>query len=178
MQKANHRHLLDTVAAAQEIGLDSISFLAADLTSEAFNRPLLWPVERQNQISLDHLELLALEGEIEALIALRSEMGSTMGHPYILENPPKLRRIARHFRAHLEGTSEESPPCNAPWVSAVVEVGGSVRPCFFHAPVGDLASSTLEEAVNGEVAQQFRRSLNVSQNPLCRRCVCSLNYKT
>ena len=169
VQRANHRHLVETVAAAQELGLDSISFLAADLTSEAFNRPLLWPVERQNQISLDLQEVLALEEEIEALIALRS--------PYILESPPKLRRIARHFRAHLEGSFEESPVCNAPWVSAVVEVDGSVRPCFFHGRFGNINSSTLEEAVNGEAALEFRRSLDISKDPTCRRCVCSLNYK-
>jgi MoaA/NifB/PqqE/SkfB family radical SAM enzyme len=169
VQRANHRHLVETVAAAQELCLDSISFLAADLTSEAFNRPLLWPIERQAQISLDRQEVATLEGEIEALIALHS--------PYILESPSKLRRIARHFRAHLEGTLEESPVCNAPWVSAVVEVDGSVRPCFFHSRFGDITSSTLEEVVNGETAQQFRRSLDVAQNPTCRRCVCSLNYK-
>jgi Fe-coproporphyrin III synthase len=174
VQRANHQHLLETVAAAQELGLDSISFLAADLTSEAFNRPLLWPVERQNQISLHNQEVLDLEEEIEGLIALRSEMG----RPYILETPSKLRRIARHFRAHLEGSTEESPTCNAPWVSAVVEVDGSVRPCFFHARVGDINASTLEEAVNGEAAKQFRRSLDVAKNPTCKRCVCSLNYKT
>ena len=172
VQRANHRHLVETVAAAQELGLDSISFLAADLTSEAFNRPLLWPVERQNQISLDRQELLALEQEIEALIALRSKMESS----YILESPAKLRRIALHFRAHLEGTIEDSPICNAPWVSAVVEVDGSIRPCFFHPRVGDINSSTLEEAVNGEAAKEFRRSLDVATNPTCRRCVCSLNY--
>lgn len=172
VQRANHRHLVETVVAAEELGLDSISFLAADLTSEAFNRPLLWPIERQNQISLDRQELVALEEEIEALIVLRSKMQRS----YILESPAKLRRIALHFRAHLEGTSEEAPVCNAPWVSAVVEVDGSVRPCFFHARVGDISSSTLEEAVNGEAAKQFRRSLDVATNPTCRRCVCSLNY--
>jgi Fe-coproporphyrin III synthase len=172
VQRANHRHLAETVVAAQELGLDSISFLAADLTSEAFNRPLLWPIERQNQISLDRQEVSALEQEIEALIVLRSKMESS----YILETPSKLRRIALHFRAHLEGTSEESPVCNAPWVSAVVEVDGSVRPCFFHARIGDINSSTLEEALNGEVAKQFRKTLDVANNPTCRRCVCSLNY--
>src|SRR5271170_5924778 len=69
VQKANHRHLCKTVEAARVLGLDSISFLAADLTSEAFNRPLLWPSERQNEIGLSLEETRALEEEIELLIS-------------------------------------------------------------------------------------------------------------
>ena len=30
--------------------------------------------------------------------------------------------------------------------------------------------------MNGEAARAFRQSLNVSENPTCQRCVCSLNY--
>src|SRR5258708_37310273 len=52
VQKANHRHLRLTVDAARALGLDSISFLAADLTSEAFNRPLIWLRQKQSQIGL------------------------------------------------------------------------------------------------------------------------------
>ena len=36
----NAAHLRDTVQAARAMGLRSISFLAADLTSTAFNRPI------------------------------------------------------------------------------------------------------------------------------------------
>src|ERR1700689_217213 len=50
VQKENHRWLRATIACAQETGLDSISFLAADLTSDAFNRPHGWGQERQHQI--------------------------------------------------------------------------------------------------------------------------------
>jgi radical SAM protein with 4Fe4S-binding SPASM domain len=67
--------------------------------------------------------------------------------------------------------------CNAPWVSAVVEVDGSVRPCFFHRKVGSTMSHSLEDAVNSDEAQQFRSALNIAEDPTCRRCVCSLNYK-
>jgi MoaA/NifB/PqqE/SkfB family radical SAM enzyme len=96
---------------------------------------------------------------------------------YIVETEEKLRRIPRRFHEHLGHSSPESPICNAPWISAVVEVDGSVRPCFFHRAVGNISSSTLEEVVNGETARSFRQSLSVSENPTCRRCVCSLNYQ-
>ncbi len=174
VQKANHLYLRATVRAAKTAGFDSISFLAADLTSEAFNRPLVWPGERQSEIALTVSEVAALEEEIELLI---QEHGEDIGGNYILETEEKLRRIPRRFRAHLGLASSESPVCNAPWVSAVVEVDGSVRPCFFHRAVGSVASSSLEEVVNGERARKFRGSLRVSENPTCQRCVCSLNYR-
>ena len=174
VQKANHLHLRRTIDAARALGLDSISFLAADLTSEAFNRPLVWPGEKQNQIGLTPGEVRALEEEIELLI-LEYEVGINRG--YIVESAPKLRTIVRRFREHLGDLSPQAPICNAPWVSAVVEVDGSVRPCFFHRAIGDITSSTLEEVVNGEAALTFRESLDVDSNPICRRCVCSLNYR-
>ncbi len=174
VQKANHRHLRATVTAAKMLGLDSISFLAADLTSEAFNRPLVWPSERQSEIALNAKEAAALENEIERLIV---EHADDIHNRYIVETAAKLRRIPRRFREHLGQASPESPACNAPWVSAVVEVDGSVRPCFFHRTIGNLNSSTLEEVVNGETAQTFRQSLNIATNPTCQRCVCSLNQR-
>jgi MoaA/NifB/PqqE/SkfB family radical SAM enzyme len=174
VQKANHRHLRKTVDAARALGLDSISFLAADLTSEAFNRTLIWPGERQSEIGLNRKEVAALEEEIEQLI-LEYEAG--IHHKYIVESAAKLRKITRRFREHLSQLSPQSPICNAPWHSAVVEVDGSVRPCFFHRTIGNITTSTLEEVVNGDAAQKFRESLNIETNPTCQRCVCSLNYR-
>jgi MoaA/NifB/PqqE/SkfB family radical SAM enzyme len=174
VQKANHHHLRATVAAAHSAGFDSISFLAADLTSEAFNRPLVWPGERQSEIALTVREVMELEDEIEQLIV---EYGDDIRGKYIVGTAEKLRRIPRRFREHLGELSPEAPICNAPWVSAVIEVDGAVRPCFFHRAVGNVKSSTLEEVVNGEAARLFRQSLNVSENSTCRRCVCSLNYQ-
>jgi Fe-coproporphyrin III synthase len=174
VQKANHRHLRRTVDAAKTLGLDSISFLAADVTSEAFNRPLIWPDEKQNQISLDHNETTALEAEVEQLILAYD---ADIRLKFIAEPPAKLRRIPRRFRERLGQIPPQAPLCNAPWVSVVVEVDGSVRPCFFHRTVGNITTSTLEEVVNGDTAQEFRQSLDVETNAICQRCVCSLNYR-
>jgi MoaA/NifB/PqqE/SkfB family radical SAM enzyme len=173
VQKSNFLHLRDTVASAKAIALDSISFLAADLTSEAFNRPLLWPTERQNEIGLTLNEVCALRDEIEELITDYSEEVRT---EYIAESAGKLRKIADHFSAQLGIGKHQSPRCNAPWVSAVIETDGSVRPCFFHRAIGNLRDSTLENIVNGEEGRSFRRTLQVDENPTCQRCVCSLHY--
>jgi Fe-coproporphyrin III synthase len=171
VQRSNFRHLTATVDAASALRLNSISFLAADLESTAFHRPKGWPLEKQQEVALDSASVLVLETEIEALIA-RGECGG-----FVLESPDKLRRIARHFRVHLGEAATASPTCNAPWTSAVVEADGSVRPCFFHRPIGTLNSGlALEEIFNGPAAMAFRDSLRIADNPVCQRCVCSLNW--
>jgi MoaA/NifB/PqqE/SkfB family radical SAM enzyme len=164
VQKQNCTSLVATVNAARAMGLRSISFLATDLTSSAFNRPGGWSVERQAEVGLNVDEIAALGREIEALPV----------DGFVLEPPEKLRRIVRHFRAHLGLEEPVAPRCNAPWVSAVVESDGTVRPCFFHEPVGSVANESLLEVINGPRAVEFRRSLTVAENPICRRCVCSL----
>lgn len=174
IQKANHGYLRRTVDAAKTLGLDSISFLAADLTSEAFNRPLVWPGEKQSQIGLTDDEAVALEAEIEQLIV---DYESEIRLKFVAESPEKLRRISRRFREHLRQLSPVAPICNAPWVSAVIEIDGSVRPCFFHRVVGNINTSTLEEVINGEKAREFRQSLDIEADVTCQRCVCSLNYR-
>jgi len=174
VQKANHDHLLQTAGTARLIRLDGISFLAADLTSSAFNRPLIWPASRQREIGLSLSELAVLEDSIETLI----DRGETeFGAGFIAESPEKLRRIVRHFRAHLGLEPAESPVCNAPWVSAVIEADGAVRPCFFHPPIGNLRQTTLQAAINGSEGRSFRANLDIAQNSICQNCVCSLNYR-
>jgi Fe-coproporphyrin III synthase len=175
VQKANHCHLRETVCAARRMNLNGISFLAADLTSSAFNRPLLWPASRQDEIGLSLLEVAVLESEIEALIQ-ETDRESECG--FIAETPEKLRRMARQFRVQLRLQTGESPICNAPWVSAVIETDGTVRPCFFHAAIGNLREGSLESIVNGKAGRAFRKNLDIANNAICQRCVCSLHYRT
>jgi len=174
IQKANHSVIRQTVAGAKAIRLDSISFLATDLTSQAFNRDDVWPIVRQDEVALSRNEVGALEDEVEALIRENAE---DFRSKYIVESPEKMRRIVRRFREHLGDCAPVAPMCNAPWVSAVVEVDGTVRPCFFHEKMGSLAGQTLEQVIDGEEARRFRAELDVETNPICQRCVCSLNYK-
>jgi MoaA/NifB/PqqE/SkfB family radical SAM enzyme len=172
VQSLNCAHLGATVKAARGLGVKSISFLAADVKSEAFNRPSIWGTERQNQVALGPGQISVLEDEVERLIGA-GECGS-----FVVETPEKLRRIVDHFRAHLGLQHGVAPRCNAPWVSAVLESDGVVRPCFFHGPIGTVGmGASLMEVLNGPAAVGFRRGLDVSTNAICRRCVCSLNWK-
>ena len=174
VQKANRNALRATVETARSLGLNSISFLAADLTSAAFNRPNGWDEERQGQIAPDAAEVEELAQEMEALVR---DHAADIATRFVAESAAKLRKIVAHFRAFHEQASETAPMCNAPWVSAVIEADGSVRPCFFHESFGNIHQAGLETILNGPQARDFRRSLDVETNPICRRCVCSLYLK-
>ncbi len=171
VQRANHAALAETAHAAKRLQLDSLSFLAADLTSEAFNREQQWDATRQERVALAADQIVTLENELETLWREWGESG------FILEGREKLGRIALHFRAHLGLCEPVAPRCNAPWVSAVVEANGLVRPCFFHRPIGSLQTQTLLQVLNSFAAQQFRRTLDVETNTICQRCVCSLHLQ-
>lgn len=159
VQRSNFRQMADTVAAARSLGFHQISFLAADLTSTAFNHPDGWEAERADQIGLSPSEADELSAVIEALPA----------DGFIRESRARLRRIVAHYRGTPAPVS-----CNAPWVSAVVESDGTVRPCFFHEPIGNLSEGSLSDIVNSPKARAFRGALDMRRDPICRSCVCTL----
>ena len=171
VQGLNHEYLGQTVETAKGLGLDSISFLAADLVSDAFNRSDGWPIARQAEVALSGEQVDVLEAELERVI---TDCAQGIDAGYIRENPEKLRRMVHHFRAHLGLVEPIAPQCNAPWVSAVVEADGTLRPCFFHQPLGNVTEKGLRQVINSPEAVRFRAELDVATNPVCRRCVCSL----
>jgi MoaA/NifB/PqqE/SkfB family radical SAM enzyme len=163
VQRENAAWLSETVDTAHGLQLNSISFLAADLTSQAFNRQ---PGNAPDLIP----DLATLREQIEKIIG-----GGECGG-FVLESEAKLRRIVNHFVCANDGVQNAAPVCNAPWVSAVMEADGTVRPCFFHQPIGRVTTDrTLFDVVNGPAARWFRATLDVATNPICKRCVCSLN---
>jgi len=172
VQRTNASHLRRTVRAAREWGLNAISFLAADVHSEAFNRPGGWPQARQAQVALNSREVDDLHAEVEFLI---QEFSTEIRAGFVVESTEKLRRIVSHFRACLGLAEAVAPRCNAPWVSAVIEADGTYRPCFFHPPLGNIQDGPLHEVLNNPRAIEFRRHLDIPRNAVCRRCVCSLD---
>ncbi len=169
VQRDNYFMPGETARTAWDLGLQSVSFLAADLTSVAFNRSQPWNSQQQSRVALDENEIPILEQEIQALAAEWS------GSSFVLENPEKLRRIALHFRAHLNLSAPSRRAATLRGSPPSVEADGTVRPCFFHKPVGRVNGKSLIEVLNGFEAQQFRRTLDVATNPVCQRCVCSLH---
>jgi MoaA/NifB/PqqE/SkfB family radical SAM enzyme len=173
VQRANCHSLREIVQTAKQLELNSISFLAADVTSQAFNRPEGWTLERRNDVALDSEGVGRLAAEVDALIR---EHAADISSGFVAESAEKLWRIVLHFRAHLNQAPPVAPRCNAPWVSAVVEADGTVRPCFFHRTIGNIRDHSLIDVLNSRDAIDFRRQLDVASNPICQRCVCSLYF--
>ncbi|MEP6621412.1 MAG: radical SAM protein [bacterium] len=173
VQRANHGQLRATVRAAHDIGVDRISFLAADVSSDAFNRPDGWDDERVGQVALDATALTELARELSAL---EKECASDFSSGFIVESPEKLRRRLSQYYAALLGEADFFPnDCNAPWVSSVIESDGTVRPCFFQPPLGNIhESGSLTSILNSPEAVRWRRELDVRRNAICKKCVCTL----
>jgi MoaA/NifB/PqqE/SkfB family radical SAM enzyme len=172
LQRSNYRDLPKIIDAAHEIGLDHISFMAVDVSSTAFNRPVPWEEPRVAEVALDPQQTREFHDVVEDVIA---RYAPDFASGFVAENPDKLRRLPRYYAA-LTGEGElPKTVCNAPWVSTVVEADGEVRPCFFHAPLGNIHEQSLDAILNGPEAIAFRRGLDVERNAICRACVCTLS---
>ncbi|MEO6325013.1 MAG: radical SAM protein [Thermoanaerobaculia bacterium] len=176
VQRRNATRLCDTVTAAREAGLQRISFLAVDVSSEAFNRPDGIGQESPDSLALPESELPALEAELARLEHVHAH---DFASGFIAESPGKLRRrLLDYFRAIALGSDFPPNECNAPWVSSVIESDGTVRPCFFQPALGNIhRAGGLADVLNSETARTFRRNLDVATDPICRRCVCTLNLR-
>jgi Fe-coproporphyrin III synthase len=168
IHRLNFRFWQQTVNAAKEAWLDQISFLPADVSSHAFNREIAWNENRQHEIMLSEEELPELKDITEKVIE-----NSPPG--FIAEHPEKLRKIHGYYSALYGRQPFPYKKCNAPWVSTVVEADGTVRPCFFHEPIGNIHDQSLENILNGAQGLRFRKELDMNTDTTCKRCVCYLN---
>ncbi|HEX5473372.1 MAG TPA: radical SAM protein [Vicinamibacterales bacterium] len=170
VQRANVSDLSNIVAAAHALTLDRISFLAADVTSAAFNRPAPWDDERRAEVAIGPEDLPRLHDAVAALVRTSSD---DFASGFIEPGPDGLWHIVEYYRALAGRGRFPALSCNAPWVSAVLETDGAVRPCFFHPayPRGE----TLESTINSDAAIAFRQQLDVGRNATCAQCVCRLN---
>ena len=168
----NFRSWHEIIDAAAEIELDQVSFLPADVSSTAFNRATPWDDTRQQEILIHTRDLPELKSMIEYLFKHYDE---AFGEGFIAESPQKLMKIYQHYSAANGLNPYPYKKCNAPWVSAVIEADGSVRPCFFHETIGNIRDHSLETILNSEMAIAWRKNLNMDTNQTCIKCVCSLN---
>jgi Fe-coproporphyrin III synthase len=158
LQRENVRCLPELVRVADEFGFHSLSFLAADVSSQAFSRDAHGAADS-----------VAIQPGIEDLKIMEASIESAGGFDdgFVEGGAGKLKRLLQYFRA-LIGEGELPPVrCNAPWISVVIETTGKIRGCFFQRVIGDFRN------INGRSATSFRRALNVATDPTCRRCVCS-----
>jgi MoaA/NifB/PqqE/SkfB family radical SAM enzyme len=174
IQRYNFRKWPDIIETAKAIGLNSISFLPADVSSSAFNRELLWTEDRQQEIRLLETDLIDLKKIIDEILRRFSE---EFKNHFVSESPDKLQKIYFYYAAFYGHNEFPYKKCNAPWVSTVIEADGNVRPCFFHPVYDNIKSGNLDSIINSSEAIRFRKNLNVETNPTCVKCVCYLNLK-
>jgi Fe-coproporphyrin III synthase len=160
------------IDSAKEIGLDQVSFLPADVSSHAFNREMLWDSSRQHEILLSAKDLPELKNVVQKLV---KDFSNEFEDFFIAESPEKIWRIYEYYAAFYGLNSFPYKKCNAPWVSTVIEADGTVRPCFFHKPMGNIRHESLDKILNSEKAIEFRKNLDVDTNSTCVKCVCYLN---
>jgi MoaA/NifB/PqqE/SkfB family radical SAM enzyme len=171
LQKKNFQDFNNIVRSAKEMGLDQISFLAADVSSSAFNHLDLKTVQKE-EIALSTNEADELQNILTKSFV---ELKKAYDRKFIAESPTKMMAISQHYRA-LNGEEKfPSKKCNAPWVSAVIESNGDVLPCFFHKSYGNIYQEDFSSIINSPKAVAFRKKLEIKSNPTCQRCVCSLH---
>ncbi len=172
IHRLNFRHWPGIIKSAGELGLNQISFLPADVSSQAFNREQGWDQTRQQEILPGKEELTELNLIIQFLF---QEFEPLFKSGFIAESQAKLEKIYTYYAAFYGLNPFPYKKCNAPWVSTVVEADGTVRPCFFHKALGNIHENSLSAILNSPEAINFRKNLDMSTNDTCIKCVCYLN---
>jgi len=172
IHKLNFRRWDSIIGSAKEIGLNQVSFLPADVSSHAFNREIPWNESRQHEILPEENELPELKNIVEKII---EEYHFDFESNFIAESAIKFRKIYDYYAAFYDHNPFPYKKCNAPWVSTVIEADGTVRPCFFHPPIGNIRTDSLEEILNSRESIRFRKDLDIDSNSTCVKCVCYLN---
>jgi MoaA/NifB/PqqE/SkfB family radical SAM enzyme len=167
LHRMNFRDLPRLIDHARAMALDGISFLSADVSPHAFGRE---QPPRLQALVLSRHEVAEFAAIVEETLRTHRDAFES---GFVAEGPARLRRLPQYYRA-LAGEAAFPPvSCNAPYVSVVVEADGDVRPCFFHAVIGNTRQTPLGTVVRSGLPA-FRRTLDVGNNPTCTRCVCSL----
>jgi Fe-coproporphyrin III synthase len=176
IHRHNFRFMRPLIRMATDLGLHQLSFLAADVTSESFNRVRILPLAADagaataTRLILDPDETEEMEAVVEEVI---QSCADDLNRGRVVPGPAGLRRLVAYYRAHLGQGPFPTVECSAPWTSVVIEADGAVRPCFFHPAVGNLRERSLDELL-ASAMPQFRRGLTVATDATCQRCVCTL----
>ena len=188
VQRANYREIPQIIETALAAGVARVSFLTVDVSSQvAFGPrfevdPALALVAASGPGALpDHgpaaaaLEAADLPELAHTLDEVERRFSAAFAAGRISESPDKLRRMVDYFGSLLAQGDFPPPRCNAPHISTVIEVDGTLRPCYFLPASGRLSvGGSLAAAVNTPEALALRRAYRAGQRPECARCVCPL----
>jgi MoaA/NifB/PqqE/SkfB family radical SAM enzyme len=169
VQRDNFKNLTDFVRLAQQLRVQEISFLAADVANpHVFGRNATFT----SNVALHRTDLPVLE---QTLQSMESECAEEFANNFIAESPGKLRRILQYYSAICGRGSYPPVRCNAPEFSAVIEADGRLRPCFFiSGPPDTCATEDLGSALNATNMAALRSDIRCGRRPECVTCVCSM----
>ena len=134
------------------MALDGISFLPADVFSSASGGSF------RRRIETAGARCATRPPSSRSSSRRRSPAIATTSHR---DSSPNRRTSCGGFRSttrRSRARAVSAVSCNAPWMSAVIEADGSVRPCFFHQSVGISPAEPLSSIVKRNLPA-FRESL-------------------
>src|SRR5438105_455379 len=161
LHAANLDEVGDVIAAARTAGVDAVSFLPLDASSDAFGGE----AEARRALVPSPAAVDRFEADVDTLQA-----AGALADGFVLEDAAKLRRLARHLRASGGTAAFARPACDAPWWSMVVEADGAVRPCFFQPTVGRAREGLGALRASSRYASAL--AAIAARNATCDRCVC------
>lgn len=172
LQKSNFRELPDMIELAKSVKVDRISFLSADVASEAFGRDTRGAVADEMNISLTVDEVHDFRKLVNQV---STDYTSDFFSGFISESPQKLMKLVEYYGA-LRGMNEFPKNfCNAPMVSAVITSTGNIHPCYFIESYGSIRQGNIRTLVNLDTVQKVRGEVRNFVHPRCKTCVCTLN---
>jgi len=173
LQKQNFRELPDFIEMAKSVNVNRISFLAADVTSDAFGREHgVGTAVQDSNIVPDKNETAEFRQIIKELTGDYKE---EFENRFISESPQKLMKIVEYYEA-LNGSNKFPVNyCNAPMMSAVITSTGNVHPCYFLPSIGNIRRNPITELINFPSIKETRKKVKSFEMERCKTCVCTLN---
>ena len=170
VQKSNYFDLIPITKTAKDIGIDHVSFQAADVRSSSFGRKDELGQERARHILLDDNDLICFKRIVNDI---RRTNPLFFSSNFIIDGFRNLINIYNYYGAMIGSSGFPRVYCNLPWIFTVVEADGKIRPCYFHRDIGDIRQEPFEKIVNSTRAIGFRRDLKRIRHPMCIHCVFS-----
>jgi len=171
LQKQNFRSLEGFIHMAKSAAVSRISFLAADVSSDAYGRDTQGIVSDESSIALNQAEVNEMRGIINALA---EKYPNEFAEGFISESPAKLQHIADYYEALSGKTSFPRNICNAPNTSLVITSTGDVHPCFFLPKFANTRLGTLQTILNDPAIKRSREDVKLMKPERCQKCVCTL----
>jgi MoaA/NifB/PqqE/SkfB family radical SAM enzyme len=172
IQKNNFRELPAMIDMAKSLKVDRISFLSADIASDAFGRDTRGAVSDGVDISLSEDEVHEFREIVRGVI---KDNTPEFFSGFISESPQKLMKLVDYYGA-LRGMNDYPQNlCNAPMVSAVITSTGNIHPCYFIESYGNVRKEKIRTLINKNEIKKVRDDVRNFIHPRCKTCVCTLN---